>query len=366
MQFELEQPVLLDAVRAAARLVSVRSVIPVLSGVLLEARGQELRLRATDLEAEIRLAVPAKVHTEGEVVLPARFLQELLRRLPPSMLAVRVSPENCIARITWEEAEYLVHGWPADQFPAPDSPGAEAVAVTLRPTDLSALLRETGFATGHDGSRPWFSGVFLSLRGSRVVAMATDGSIIAYSEAPVHNPGDRAFSVILPSRSLQELSRLLPDADFCRLIAEQSRFRFDLGPVTLATRLLEGQYADFRKYLPTAYPACVQLDRERFQAACERAALAAHQNAIRLEAVPGGLKISSRTPELGEVAERLSARCEGEPFTVPLNVQYVLNGLRSMVGPDLLLEFAGPRTAVRFRAGQHACSYFAVLPLLSF
>jgi DNA polymerase-3 subunit beta len=355
-----------DAVRSAARAVGVRQAVPVLSGVCLHAAGQELRLRATDLEVEISLAVPADVAEEGAVVLPARYLQELVRRLPPGPLAIRVTPTNATARIEVDGSEYVIHGFDAGQFPAPGAEGAVASAVAIEPKHLATVLRETGFATGHDESRPWFTGVFLSLRGNQVIALATDGSILAYSEAPVHNPADSAFSVILPGRSLQETGRLLPEAQGCRIGAGHSQFQFDLGHVSLTSRLLEGQYPDFRKYIPTEFPTQVCVGRERFLAACERAALAAHQSSIRLDAGAEGLKLTARTPEVGEVTERLPARVGGPEFSVPLNVHYVLSGLRSLEGPDLVLEFAGPRTAVRFRSSQEAKSFFAVLPLLSF
>lgn len=366
MRFTLEQSALHEAVRSAARAVGARQTVPVLSGIHVAASGHELRLRATDLEVEVGLTVPAEVDVEGAVVLPGRYLLELVRRLPPGPLSVRVTPENATARIVVDGSEYVIHGFSAEQFPAPGAPGGAAPSVSIEPKHLSTLLRETGFATGHDESRPWFTGVFLSLRDDQVIALATDGAILAYSEAPVHNPDGVALSVILPGRSLQELGRLLPEAAGCRIGAGHSQFHFDLGSISLTSRLLEGQYPDFRKYIPANFPTQVRVSRERFQAACERAALAAHQSSIRLDAGPAGLKLTARTPEVGEVTERLPARVEGPEFTVPLNVHYVLSGLRSLEGPDLVLEFAGARTAVRFRSSPEAPSFFAVLPLLSF
>ncbi|HWI62330.1 MAG TPA: DNA polymerase III subunit beta [Symbiobacteriaceae bacterium] len=366
MEFTISQDSFAEALRTAGRAVAGRSTIPALSGMLLEAQGQELRIRATDLEVEITCRAPARVRTEGAAVLPARYLSELVRRLPPGPVSVRVAPENAVARLVWEESESVIHGFPADQFPAAGAWTDETAALEIEGAALSTLLRETGFATAHDESRPWFTGVFLTVKGETAVAMATDSAVIAYSEARVHNPADLAFSVILPGRALQELGRLLPAAGLCRVLPSHNRFRFAAGDVELTTRLLEGQYPDFRKYLPAAFPSAVTLSRERFLAACERAALAADQNGIRLEAGPDGLKVTSRTPEVGAVTERLPADLLGNPFAIPLNVHFVLNGLRSMNGADLLVEYAGPRTAVRFRAGGGARSYFAVMPLLSF
>lgn len=367
MRFTLDQPSFEDGLRTVGRAVSARNTIPVLSGIYLETRGQELRLKATDLEVSVSCTIAADVSAEGAVVLPGRYLQELVRRLPAGPVAVSGHSANVTARIAWDESECTVHGFPAEQFPA-DPPAGEQAALTVACGALRTLLRETGFATGHDESRPWFTGVFLALQGEKLFAMATDAAIVAYSEAIVHNPGELSFSVILPGRSLQELSRLLAASgeETCHIEPRQNQFRFEIGSVALTTRLLEGQYPDFRRLLPQAYPTRVKMEHGRLLAACERASLMADQSAIRVEATDQGLAITARTPELGEVAERLPASLQGPAFAVPLNVRYVLEGLKSMTGPDVLIEFATARSAVRFRAAASAASFFAVLPLLSF
>jgi DNA polymerase-3 subunit beta len=367
MRLSIERDLLYQGLQTVGRAVSPRNLVPVLSGICLEASAGQLRLRATDLEVTVHCAVPADVREEGSVVLPGRYLQELARRLPPGPVELSVDANTAAARIAWEESASLVHGFPAGQFPQAPPETAEP-SLTIAAPDLRRLLRETGFATGHDESRPWFTGVFFVARGSQAVAMATDAAILAYSEAHVHNPADLSCSVILPGRALQELGRVLAGGEGadCIVTARQNQFQFQLGDVTLATRLLEGQYPDFRKLLPNAWPSALTLSLPRLTAACERAALMADQNALLLEASPGSLRLSARAPELGEVVERIPADLTGDPFRIPLNVRYLLEGLRSLSAETVTLEYAGPRQAVRFRSGPETGAYFAVLPLLSF
>lgn len=142
--------------------------------------------------------------------------------------------------------------------------------------------------------------------------------------------------------------------------------RFASGHTELTTRLLEGQYPDFRRLLPSSYPARVQASRRDLLTACERALLLADQGSVRFEAAAGALHLTARAPDLGEIADRLPATLEGQPFAIPLNVRYVIEGLRAMDSPEVMLEHAGPRSAVRFRQNASAASFFAVLPLLSF
>jgi len=347
--------------------VSTRNTIPVLSGIYLEAVGQELLLKATDLELAIHKRIPADVLQEGAVVLPGRYLLELVRRLPPQELEVSLDPRNSTTTISSADGEYTMHGFPADQFPAdsnePGLPGLMASSRALR-----TLLREVAFATGHDESRPYITGVAFSVKGETATATAADGAVLATGRVQVENPGDMAFAVILPGRSIQELGRLLSEHDHapCEICPSGSQFTFRLGNLHLVTRLLSGVFPDWLRLLPTEYPTVVRVARERLLQACERAALLAPKGTVGLEARPDGLHILASTPEVGRLAERVPAECSGPGFTVPLNADYLLAGLRAGGSVDIWLEIANPRSAVRFRSVQSPDSFFVVLPLLRF
>lgn len=366
MRFRLEQARLAEGLRTVGRAVSTKNLIPVLSGIYLAAGGDGLTLRASDLELTVETTVPAEVVEEGAVVLPGRFLSDLVRRLPAGLVEVAVDLRSATALLTCEEAEYAVHGFSAEQFPVEPAtggkPGLEAEAGALR-----TLLRETSFATGSDESRPWFTGVFLSVEGPRMLAMATDAAVLAFSEIPVHNPEDLRFSVILPGRSVGELTRLLSEeSGRCSVVPLQNLFQFRSGAVTVTSRLMEGQYPDFRRLMPAQWRAAVRMERQRLLEACERGGLVARDGAVRLEASAAGLQLAARTPEVGRVCERIPAAVGGEPFEVGLNVRYVLEGLRSMEAPEVVMEYADRNSAVRFRTGSEATGFFAVLPLRSF
>lgn len=364
MKLTIPQDLLDGALRTVGRAVSTRNTIPVLSGICLEAGDGILRLRATDLERAVATAVAADVHQPGAIVLPGRHLLELVRRLEPGPVSLTVDVANATARITCGQVDLTVHGFPADQFPQGAAPGT-AARVSMEAAALRALLRETGFATGHDESRPWFTGVYLAVQGDRAVAMATDAAVVAYGEAAIANPDALAFSVILPGPTVQELGRLL-DAGTVHIAPVQNQICFELAGVTVTSRLLEGQYPDFRRVMPTQFPSRVRLSRPGLLAALERAALMAKDGETRFEGQAGALCLSARTPEVGRLTERIAAHCEGEPFAIGLNVRFVLEGVRTMDGPEVLVEYAGPRSPVRFRSSPEAASFFAVMPLLNF
>lgn len=368
MRVVVSQSDLYDGLRTVARAAAARNVIPALSGVRLSAAPGTLNLCATDLELTISHTVPADTTEADTVVAPGRHLLELVRRLPPGPVRLETLSGGSALRVGWGDSVASVQTFAPEHFPAPERPGPDQHALSLSSGALRRLLRGTGFATGHDESRPWFTGVFLTVKGSHAAAMATDAAIVAYCETTVHNPGDLAFSVILPGRSLQELAQVLPDGqdEPCLLLPRHHLLQVEAGPTVLTTRLLEGQYPDFRRLLPSAYPSQARIPRRELLAACERALLLSDQGSVRFEAAAGALQLTARAPEVGDIADRLPAAMTGAPFAVPLNARYVVEGLRSMESADVLLEYAGARSAVRFRADSTTPSYFAVLPLLSF
>ncbi|MFZ5817895.1 MAG: DNA polymerase III subunit beta [Bacillota bacterium] len=367
MRLSIPQDLLDHGLRTVGRAVSTRGTIPLLSGICLEAAGGRLRLRATDLERAVTIDLPADVAEPGSLVLPGRYLQELVRRMEPGTVSLSPAGPATAIRLAGGEAEWTVHGFPAEQFPREPEPGS-APAVTVAARALRRLLRETGFATAHDESRPWFTGLFLALEGERLLAMATDQAVVAYGEVEAANPAGLAFSLILPGPTAQELGRLLQNdaAGCCAIHPVQNQLCFRLEEVSLTSRLLEGPYPDFRRLMPTDYSSRFRLGRTRLLEALDRAALLAHDGELRLEGEAGALLLRARTPEVGSFAERVAAELSGPPFEVGLNVRYLLEGLRAMEGPDLLLEFAGRRSPVRFRSGPEAAGFFAVMPLITF
>ena len=367
MRFTIEQDVLHAGLKAASRALSVRSAIPALSGIHLEARGAELSVRATDMELTVQKAVRIDLVREGAIVLPGRTLTELVRRLPPGPVAFTVDQGQNIARIGWQGSECVVQGFGSEQFPAFAPAGMEP-ALSIPADHMRRLLRETGFATGNDEARPWFTGVYLTIVGSQVTAMATDTAIVAYSEAKADNLADLACSLIIPGRSLQELERLLAEGedDRCLIAPSHNQLLFRVGDLTLVTRLLEGQYPDFRRLLPTHFPGAVRLDRRLLIEALERTNLLAAHGAVQATADGEQFILFARSPDVGQLTERLPGALHGSPFTVPLNGRFLTEGLKSMTSPTVMVEFHSARTAVRFRADPAATSFFAVLPLLQF
>lgn len=369
MRFTVSQADLANGLTIAGKAVSARNTLPILSGILVVAEPDRLRLKATDLEIGIETPVPAQVATEGQVVLPARYLTEIVRRAPAGTLQIEVDPRNFTATIRWDRSQYTIHGSAADQFPHLPRPEGDPHYRVGQAT-LRNVLRQTAFAISHDETRPILTGACFDFDPPTLQVTATDGVRIAYRRARVEALAgqSRAARAVLPARTLNELARLLSadDEAVASLTLTENQAFFDLGSVLLVSRLLDGQYPDVMRLVPQQYDTVVRLDTQPLHDACERAALIARDGsgAIKLGIGDSRLTITSSAPEVGEVYEEIAATVEGKPLEIGLNPRYLSEGLRALDADQLLFEFTDNRKPTRLKAAENEDFLYVVLPIV--
>ncbi|MEW8979705.1 MAG: DNA polymerase III subunit beta [Symbiobacterium sp.] len=367
MKILISQEGLNTALTTVARAVSTKNTIPVLSGIYLSARDGELTIRATDLELAIEAFTPCEVITEGEIVLPARYFADLIRRIPYGNIELSVDYQNYVATLRWGRSQYVIHGFSADQFPSiPDVEGASAFTVSQNL--LRDLLRQTTFAAGHDESKPWLTGVLFKLRDNTLTGTATDGIRIAHAETTADNAGGHSFSVIIPSRSLNELTRLLTGDDEAQvnIAVTANQVFFDLGKVRVISRLLEGQYPDVMRLVPQVYPTQVTLPRADFMEALERATLITKDGAVKIGIQPDKVTITANTPEVGQVYEELSVESmTGDPLDIGFNARFLLEFLKVLEESEFRFQCSGSRNPARLQPAGSNQFLYVVLPLIT-
>ncbi|HEY3365287.1 MAG TPA: DNA polymerase III subunit beta [Symbiobacteriaceae bacterium] len=368
MKITISQEGLNTILGTVSKAVSTKNTIPVLQGIYLSAAGNVLTLRATDMELAIESSVPCQVFTEGEVVLPSRILTDLVRRIPFGDIDLAVDYRNYTATVRWGKSQYVIHGFSADQFPGvPDIENAslfKANQVLLRD-----LLRQTTFAAGHDESKPWLTGVLFKLRENRLNGTATDGVRIAWAETDAENPSAHSFSIIIPSRSLNELTRLLSSeaADTAQVAVTANQVFFDLGKVRVISRLLEGQYPDVMRLVPQNYPTELAINRAEFLEAIERAALIAKDGAVKIGLNDQRATITSNTPEVGNVYEEVPAGAiNGDSLDIGFNSKFLVDYLKVLEEPEFRLQCSGSRNPARLQPASHSQFVYVLLPLITY
>jgi DNA polymerase-3 subunit beta len=352
LRFAIDQAALAPALATVARAAPSRAVRPVLSAVLLRAGSGGVTLTATDMERAVVTTVPAEVEEEGAVALPARYLQEVVRRIPSGPITVVAEPEAAGARLLWQRSHFAIHGFPVADFPAvPAFP--ERPDWLMPQSSLRRLIVHAAFAAAPEGTqRALLTGVELRFgEAGAAFALATDGfQIAAYATHPdAPRPADGGL--VVPASALAEVARVLADSvDPCEIALVGNRLLVRAGPTVVSSRLLEGKYYAVLDMLPKAYPTRVRVARDALTGACERVGLVSESeppHAITLVVGPDAVRMTAQSAAVGEAEEELPAEVVGPELAVWFNGRQLLQGLRHFEGPTVDIEFSGATTLSR-------------------
>lgn len=341
MKFRCERDTLAEVIGVAQRAVTARAgALPVLSGLLVRSGGGELHLVGSDLEITISVSAPAETPEEGTTVLQARLFGDIVRALETGVVTVEADPDE--ARISSGRSDFVLRVLPADEFPQVPEPEGDAVRVDG--ALFSDALRQVVPAASRDDARPILTGVQLEPTEEGLRLVATDSYRLSLRD--LHGEkiltGDR--SVLVPAKALAEVQRLLEGGEVSVLIGEREA-TFDLEAARITTRLIEGEFPNYRQLLPSDYPNKLTVERESFMEAVKRVRLVAQSREgapIRLSLSSSKVELMAQAQDVGEAHELVDAKYEGEEMTVAFNPEFLLDGAGVVTGDELILETLDP------------------------
>ena len=338
MNVVVDRTSLFKGLQMVQNLTDTRSTLPLLSHLLVEAEGERLTLTATDLEVGGRVSVPATVNAPGTVALAARKFGEILRELPVASLTLARN-DSARVRLRCAGSTYSLTSLAPDDFPAFTLPEA-AETLTLDGGILKTLLERTTFAIGNDPSRPALSGLYVTMRHTRLTCVATDGHRLAIAHTDLAAPTP-AIQAVVPSKALTELQRLLSPGEPATIGFTASQMSVQLPNYSMTARLLEAQFPNYETVIPGEAPIGITLPREPFIAAIRRVAVMADERTrpVRLTFKEGQLLLSATTSSLGQAQEEMAVAYSGEEATIAFNARYLLDALAPMPSPDIVLRF---------------------------
>ncbi len=351
MRITIPQPQFLKSLQMVEHAVNDRSTLPILANVLLETTEHELTLTATDLDVGIQCRFPLVPPVErGAVALPARKLTTIIRELPDDTVVLEAK-KNHTATVNCGSSHFRIPGLPAEDFPV--LPPPEVVGgITLPQGALKALITQTAYAMSMEETRFILNGALLVTQKKALVLVATDGRRLAVAESPFS--GDAALQAVVPAKTIRELGRLLHDEDaedvtIAPLKDNQLTFRF--GSVTIVTRLIEGQFPQYDKVIPSASKHGVTCDRQILMNAIRRASLmtTAASQAVVFELSAGTLVVSKESPELGSAREEVAVAYAGEPMTIAFNPEFWLDVLKVLPTSEVTIELSGAEKPAAIR-----------------
>jgi len=332
---------LVQGVSIVGRAVSTRTAIQILSGILLEARGEDLRLAATDMELSLRATVSARVEGDGAVVLPGRTLVDIARLLPGDDVTIEHSAAESVVHIASGSASYTLHTHNAEDFPRlPELTDTQTFEI-----DREALLETIGRvarAASRDEARPVLTGVLVQFAGDKLVMAATDSYRLAVKETTLGSPAPD-LEAIVPSRALQELSRVAGGADEVAVGVQENQVLFSAGGVWLTTRRIDGQFPNYRQLLPETFEHELTVPRAELLDVVRRASVMIQRaTPLQLRFADGEVTVVARTHEVGESQESMPVAYTGEPLEIGFNAEFLREGLESVEGDDVRLKLISP------------------------
>jgi DNA polymerase-3 subunit beta len=362
MNVSVARKTLAEALHSVSRGVSGRSTLPILSNVLLEAQGSELRLLASDLEMWIEQRVPVKVLEEGAITVPARVLGELVDRFGEGDVTMQTSDEAMLA-VAWSKSSYQIQALPAEEFPAPPRV-TNGTKVTLSQASLKEVLRSTIFAASQDETRAVLTGGLLIWEAGELSIIATDMHRLAINKTKADGKGE-AIRAVVPARALHEVARALAGEEQAEISAGEAQIRFDIGALAVISRLVEGQFPNYERVVPQSSEQRLVVNREEFHTAIRRAAVMARleANKVVLRGKEGTLSIQAETADLGRGSEELPVELEGGEVEVAFNAEYLMDALSVMDCESVELGLTGALSPGLLRPVGDTPFIYVVMPM---
>lgn len=338
MKFAVTKDALLDGLQRIQNVVSSRATLPVLANALLETTETGLRLTTTDLEVGIRCDVAAQVERPGATTLPARKLAAIVRELPSSEIVIESDSKN-VASLSCGASFFKIYGLPKEDFP-PFPAFADAKTYSLKQAELKDGLRKTAYAISADETRYVLNGILFSFTENKLTLVATDGRRLALFDSDIEFPKSHERDFIVPTKAVNELQRVLSEDGEVQIVAGDNLVAFRVQGAELVSKLVEGNYPNYRQVIPGDAKERITIEREAFLNSVRRVSLLSVDKAssIRLSFGKNNLDISANTPEVGEARESVAVAYRGREFSIAFNPEFLMDPLRNLPDDEVHLD----------------------------
>jgi DNA polymerase-3 subunit beta len=365
MKITTKRDALFAQLQTVTRAASTRSAVQALSGVQLQAKGGAIELRATDMEIGLRVPLEGDIAREGAVVLPARLLVDVIRALPGADVTLELRPSEQDVELVAGSATFHIRTLRLEDFPPfPEAEGDGRVTVP-GPAFVETVLKVARSAS-RDETRPVLTGILVSASATELRMVATDSYRLSVKETTLEAPLDGSFEANVPARALQELTRIVQhgSAEDLSVSVRANQVVFEAAGVVLSSRLIDGQFPNYRQLLPDAYDHELQLAGTEITEVVRRISLLAQKNApLRLAFSDGELTVSARTPDVGEAREALPVPFQGEPLEIGFNPEFLRDGLEAVESGDVLLKLISPLRPGLIQAADGSGFQYLLMPI---
>lgn len=359
MKLSCMQENLAKGLAIVSRAVAARSTLPVLGNVLLATDQGRLKIAATNLELAVTCWIGAKVEEEGATTLPARVLSDFVNSMPPDRIEMDLNVKTQTLHLKCARYDANIKGIDAQEFPIIPAL-TDGKRVSIEADILREVIEQTTFAAATDESRPVLTGVVAQFEKDKATFAAADGFRLSVRHTPLSEPVEQPLSVIIPAKALQEVARVSSAQEDPILVAvteNQSQVLFKLTNIEIVSQLIEGQFPDFTRIIPTTHQTRTTVATAELQNAVKASSVFAREamNTVRLQIAPanelggGKLTITATSAESGDNVGDLDATVDGEPIEIAFNARYLAEVLNVIHTPQVVLETSSSASPGVFR-----------------
>ncbi|WP_042220861.1 DNA polymerase III subunit beta [Oceanobacillus manasiensis] len=353
MKFIIQRDQLIASVQDVMKAISSRTVIPILTGMKIEAKESGITLTGSDSDISIESFIPAEENgnvnveqiEEGSIVLQAKYFPDIVRKLPEKTVEIEAD-ENLKVTIRSGKAEFNLNGQDAEEYP--QLPKLQTNDSFELPIDLlKSLIKQTVFAVSTMETRPILTGVNIKLENGNLVFTATDSHRLASREIPVSEAPGQLPTVVVPGKSLNELNKILDDTEeTVEISVTNNQILFRTKNLNFLSRLLDGNYPETSRLIPEQSKTVLHVKTKELLSTIDRASLLAKEernNVVRLSTRGNGLiEITSNSPEVGTVAEEITVpSISGEELKISFSSKYMIDALKAIEYEEVKVEFTG-------------------------
>lgn len=354
MKFSINRNQFIKKITNVQRVISTKTTIPILTGIKLDLTEDGLTVTGSDVDISIQTFIPKNdedneltIDSIGSIVLPARFFNEIIKKLPGEDFTLNIL-ENNQAKITSGNSEFTINGLDANNYP--HLPEVEIDnQLTISSAILKQVVSETVFSASKEENRPMLTGLHLQISEDKLIAVATDSHRLSQRIVSVKNATNNDFNIIVPAKSLTELVRSLDNSDFdIKISISENQILFEFENTLFYSRLLEGNFPQTDRLIPKESTTELQFDAKELLASAGRASLlseASRNNVVRLEIRVAENKVTlfGNSPEVGTVEEGVKVdSLSGEDLDISLNPYYLMDGLRAFGDAKIKMNFTTP------------------------
>ncbi|MFS2316311.1 DNA polymerase III subunit beta [Maricaulis sp. D1M11] len=370
MKLTLERATLLKALGHVQAVVERRNTIPILSNVLISASAEGASFAATDLDIEILETTDATCEGEGLVTAPAHTLYEICRKLPDGAdVTLEINGGDPRLTLSAGRSNFSLPSLPPGDFPVMPTEDLEH-RFSLEASELARLIDKTRFAISTEETRFYLNGIHLHAAdtdGRKTLrAVATDGVRLALSEMDLPPGADGMPGVIIPRKTVQEVRRLIEDADEqIEVSVSEGKIRFRLGQAVLTSKLIDGSFPDYERVIPRGNTRTMSVENKRFAEAVDRVATISVEKSrsVKLALATDTLTLTVNNPESGQAEEELAVSYSDEGFAIGFNARYMLDVASQIEGDEARFHFADSASPALVTDSGDADSLYVLMPL---